>query len=281
MANNILNSTKTEVTTLAMCWKLKLRNKKVLGFTNHDKDIVIDDVLYIADSGFTSSAVASNSDLSVDNLDIQGIISNSIISEDDILSGLYDHAEIEVFMTDYLNPHTGIIKLRKGWFGEVKLSSSHFIVEVRGLLQSLDATIGELYSPNCRACLGDSQCCVDTELYRINDLHVTEIIDDQSFLFKANTQSEAKIQNNKMYLYGTVLFHTGKNAGHSIEIQYCDHQRICIMLPLPHAVSIHDAFSILPGCDKNISTCINTYKNAINFRGEPHIPSATKIKNNN
>jgi hypothetical protein len=26
------------------------------------------------------------------------------------------------------------------------------------------------------------------------------------------------------------------------------------------------------GCDKQFATCVNRFKNALNFRGEPHVP---------
>jgi hypothetical protein len=41
-----------EVTTLATCWKMTRRDATVLGFTDHDADIVFDSVTYKAATGF-------------------------------------------------------------------------------------------------------------------------------------------------------------------------------------------------------------------------------------
>ena len=53
------------------------------------------------------------------------------------------------------------MRLRRGWFGEVVLTEQGvFRIELRGLTQALSQRIGELYSPECRADLGDHRCRV-------------------------------------------------------------------------------------------------------------------------
>src|SRR5581483_8422547 len=86
-----------EVTTLATCWKLTRRDATVMGFTDHDQEIVFDGVTYQAATGFTPSSIQSTGSLAVDNLDVQGMISAGSIAEADILAGLYDFAEIAIF----------------------------------------------------------------------------------------------------------------------------------------------------------------------------------------
>ena len=77
----------SEVTTLATCWKLTRRDAFALGFTDHDSDIVLDGLTYQAASGFTPSAIASNSELAVDHLDVEGVLDNENITEEDIGPG--------------------------------------------------------------------------------------------------------------------------------------------------------------------------------------------------
>ncbi|MEO0810438.1 MAG: DUF2163 domain-containing protein, partial [Pseudomonadota bacterium] len=51
--------------------------------------------------------------------------------------------------------------MRRGWFGEVVLTEQGvFRTELRGMTQALQQRIGELYSPECRADLGDHRCKV-------------------------------------------------------------------------------------------------------------------------
>src|SRR5271170_5481060 len=150
-----------EVTTLATCWKLTRRDTTVFGFTDHDQDITFDSVTYVAATGFTPSAIQTTGSLAVDNLDVDGMLSSGSITEADILAGLYDFAEIEIFQVNYADLTQGSLYLRRGWLGEVTFYKQQFVAEVRGLTQSLSQTMGQLYSASCRATLGDSRCKIN------------------------------------------------------------------------------------------------------------------------
>ena len=44
---------------------------------------------------------------------------------------------------------------------------------------------------------------------------------------------------------------------------------------LPRApVEIGCRVELREGCDKRFETCVNRFANAVNFRGEPHLPGA-------
>src|SRR5262249_56713500 len=96
-----------------------------------------------------------------ENLEVEGMLSSGFITEADIMAGKYDFAEIEIFMVNYADLTQGALKLRRGWLGEVSISRQHFVAEVRGLAQRLSQTIGDLFSPSCRATLGDARCGVN------------------------------------------------------------------------------------------------------------------------
>ena len=147
-----------EVTTIATCWKLVRRDGALMGFTDHDQDIVMDGVTYKAASGFTPSAIHNTANLSVDNLDVEGMLSAGSITEADVMCGKYDFAEISIFQVNYRDLSAGKMDMRQGWLGEVALGKHAFVAEVRGLMQRLTFTIGDLYSASCRAALGDSRC---------------------------------------------------------------------------------------------------------------------------
>ena len=40
----------------------------------------------------------------------------------------------------------------------------------------------------------------------------------------------------------------------------------------PFAPAIGDLVEIREGCDKSLATCSGRFANAVNFRGEPHLP---------
>ncbi len=254
-----------EVTTLATCWKLTRRDNTVFGFTDHDIDIILDSVVYKAASGFTPSTIQNTASLSVDNLDIEGMLNDGSITEVDIMAGLYDFAEIEIFRVNYNDLTQGILKLRRGWLGEVSLAKQQFIAEVRGLTQRLSQTIGELYSSSCRATFADSRCKINASTYTVAGL-ITNVSSHQEFKDASRTEASG------IYNFGKITFTSGLNNGLSMEVkEFTSGGKVVLVLPMPYNVAIGDSYSMLQGCDKTLSTCTNQYNNVLNFRGEPYI----------
>ncbi len=272
---NISNELKThlagEVTTLATCWNLKRRDGTVLGFTDYDADLVVDAVIYKAATGFTPSAVQTTSSFAVDNLDIEGMLDSAAITENDITAGVYDYAEIEVFMVNYSDLSQGKMTLRSGWLGEISFSQNRFITEVRGLTQSLAQKIGSVFSPTCRALLGDSRCKVNLTAFKFN-VAVTGVVNNRVF-------SASSLANpTEFFSGGKVKFTSGANNGLEMEVKdYTASGNIAMVLPMPYNILIGDGFEITAGCDKNFNTCIAKFNNAANFHGEPHVPGMDKI----
>ena len=264
-----------EVTQLATCWKMTRRDAVVFGFTDFDKDITFESVLYKAASGFTPSAVASSASLSVDNMEVEGMISSGNITEADILAGKYDFAAIEIFLLNTADISMGALKLRRGWLGEISLHKQQFVAEVRGLAQRLSQTIGDLYSPSCRAALGDAKCKVSLPAHTVNGT-VTQLV--SSLTFRDSARSEA----SAIFSGGKVTFTSGANQGISMEVK--EYQRIgtaygeiSLVLPLPFPLSVGDSYQIIKGCDKTTATCFSRFNNIVNFRGEPHVPGFDRI----
>lgn len=260
-----------ECLTLAQCWKVTRRDGTVLGFTNHDADIAYDGQVYLASTGFVPSAVESQASMAVDNMDIEGMLDSDAISEADILAGLYDFAEIETFLLNYEDITQGIVQLRTGWLGEVQLDQQHFIAEVRGLSQRLSQHIGELYSPICRARLGDSRCKVDVENF--NETGAVDTVESASIISDTDRTEPAGTYDG-----GEIKFITGANNGITREVKFfLVNGVIQTALPFPFTIEQGDGYIITQGCDKSLATCANRFGNAINFRGEPHVPGLDKI----
>src|SRR3990170_2215626 len=87
----------TGATTLAWCWKVERRDGSILGFTDHDRDIVFDGVTFAAATGFTASEVVSALGLSVDNLEVEGALAAAAITEADLAAGVYYGATVELW----------------------------------------------------------------------------------------------------------------------------------------------------------------------------------------
>jgi hypothetical protein len=150
-----------ETTTLATCWRITRTDGVEFFFTDHDRDLDFEGNLYLASTGYSRTAIANDASLAVDNLDVEGVFDAAEITEQDLRAGLFDHAEVRVFLVNWTNLGQGALRMRRGWFGEVTLSEQGFFrTELRGMTQALSQRIGELYSPECRADLGDHRCRV-------------------------------------------------------------------------------------------------------------------------
>lgn len=156
-----------EVTSLATCWKIKRTDDTVFTFTAHDKplDIDIGDndgvATYVPTSSFNRSAIKNSDNLSVDNLDLTGVLSATDVDEVELRIGLFDYATVWIFFVNHQDLTQGVLKMRKGFLGETIITRNGFFqAELRGLTQVYSQNFIELYSTECRADLGDSRCKV-------------------------------------------------------------------------------------------------------------------------
>ncbi len=157
-------------TTLATLFRATRRDGEVFAFTDHDRDIVInvDDVAdtdnaltYDAETGFTRTSIVNTSKLSVDNMDIESILDTDGFLEKEVRAGLWDFAQIEVYMVNWDDVTMGVMQLRRGFIGEVSLRDEIYFAELRGMVQLLQQIDGDVYTPNCRADYGDAECGFD------------------------------------------------------------------------------------------------------------------------
>ncbi len=148
-----------EVTTLCSCWKIVRRDGQAFYFTDHDKDIVFEGNTYEAESSYDRTAIQSSSDFSVDNLDVAGIIDSEKITDQELRAGLFNRADVYIFILNWKDPSQGALKVRRGWLGEVSLlGNGTFQSEIRGLAQALSHNFIEVFSSQCRADFCDARC---------------------------------------------------------------------------------------------------------------------------
>jgi uncharacterized phage protein (TIGR02218 family) len=259
-----------EVTSLATCWRIKRRDGIVLGFTTHDRPLRINGVIYRAAAGFVPSSMASSNALDVDNLDIEGILADSALSRDDLLAGHYDLAEVDIFLVNWAAPEAGAVILKTGFLGDASLKDNDFTVEVRGLSQLLQTDIGDVYSPECRASLGDYRCKVRLGAFRVLGA-VTAVTDSETF--SDSTRSEA----DGWFDYGVLAWLTGANAGLECDVKTFAGGQVALAEPMPGNILIGDRYEMTAGCDKRFSTCRTKFANSRNFRGEPAVPGQDAV----
>lgn len=259
-----------ETTTLATCWNVTRKDEAVFGFTDFDRDLTIDGVVYEARTGYTRSAIQTISDLSVDNLDIESAFDSEAITAADLRSGFWDNAEVLIFLVNWAALSQGKIILKRGTIGQVEMKDNFFKAELRGLTQALSQQIGELYTPNCRADFGDARCKVDLAALTVAST-VTAASDRYGFTDTVRTEADG------YWDAGLLTWTSGANSGRKMEIRSFAAGVFELFLPMPSDIAVGDGYAVQPGCDKSFATCCVRYHNAVNFRGEPHVPGTDAV----
>lgn len=265
----LLADTAAETTTFSSVVRFARQDGLTLGFTDFDENIVYGGLTYLA-SSFSQTAIQTTASLSVDNLEITGILSSPFITEGDLMAGLWDHAQINIGVINRDAPAHGVIKQRKGFLGQVTANRGSFNAEVRGLMQILQQEYGRLYNAGCDANLGDARCSINLALFTFNGT-VTSSPNSRVIHNSADTQPTG------YYAGGVMEFLTGLNTGVRIEIQEFDAGVFSIYDSPPHPVLVGDTFKANKGCRKSVIAC-HEFSNVINFRGFPHVPGMDRFQ---
>lgn len=154
-----------DITTLAAAWLVTrtdgVKIRTTLGFA----DATIDDEtgdgpqLYASpDEGFKRHRIQNDAELNVGNTEILGIFNTLFFDETELRRGLFDHAEGRLFFYNYEDLTMGIIKILRAQFAKVITTDKGFFrTELRDLTALFGQGIGEVYSKDDRADLGDAR----------------------------------------------------------------------------------------------------------------------------
>lgn len=255
-------------TQLCTLWQLTRTDAVVLRLTDYDVAVVSDGYTWQPNGSTERTSVRLGSGLGVDNLDIAGIFQTGQITEADLLAGRYDYAELLVSI-GFANAALPSIPLAKGRFGEVSVDNGQYRVEVNGLAQALQASVGEATSAACRATFGDSRCGASLATWR-DTYTLASVTDARTLVLTGPSQISAPAT----YAQGLVEIMTGPAAGWQMEVKTWASGTLTLGLYLPLTVLpvAGNTVRVTAGCDKSLATCRDVFSNVINFQGEPHVP---------
>jgi hypothetical protein len=165
--SGLLSHLQNDTTSIATCWKVTLQGSpaQILGFTDHDNNLTVDGVTYLASTGFLPTAYETQTKMAVDNLQAQGFIDSELITEQDLLNGVWDFAEVEIFQVNFKSIGSGTDVLTKGHLGNISLERGKFEAELRGVANAFTQTRNKMYQPLCRVQFGSTECGVDVGYY--------------------------------------------------------------------------------------------------------------------
>lgn len=259
------------LTTVAHAWAIERKDGVVLGFTDHDRDLVFDGVTYRADTGLTALSLAQSTGLSVDNTEALGALSDLSIREDEIEQGRFDGAEVRAWLVNWTDVTQRWLQFR-GTIGELRRGDGGFQAELRGLTEMLNRPLGRVYQNPCSAVLGDENCQFDTLAagYSI-DLSVENVNGSRIFQWGVLdgydddwfTRGRLEIlEGPAAGLWGTIKRDRREGSTRTIELWE----------PIRAPITPGVATRLIAGCDKRSETCRNKFNNLLNFQGFPDLP---------
>ena len=266
-----------EINPIANCILIEKNNNKI-GFTSHDRNLLIDGTEYRAREAISPSAIEKKADLSVNNLEIESVISSSGISPEKIAEGFYNNAKVTIFVVDVTNlpatPEGGLV-LQKGIVGEISTTQNSYNFEILSEPDSLlDKKASKKISPLCPYEFGDANCGVDLANHTYNS----------SIVSFSGKNIEIADSFSASFQYGKIEVTSGLNAGltrYIIKVNSATNFQL--LNPFPYIFNGGESVNIVAGCQKTPTACKN-YNNYSRFGGFPadgnFMPGNDKIYNN-
>lgn len=258
------------VTTVCHAWALRRRDGVEMGFTDHDRDLSFEGVVFRAGTGLTAGALQGVTGLAVDNAEAVGALSDAGVREEDIRAGRYDGAEVRLWLVNWTDVTERLLRF-SGSLGEVVQEGGAFRAELRGLTEALNRPMGRVIQSGCDALLGDRRCgVVLADAAWSCEVVLTEVREQRVLVVAAPGYEVGWFQR------GTVRFLDGAAAGLSgtVKMEWADGGFLCVELweepGVPPAAG--DQVRLVAGCDRRAESCRGKFNNFMRFRGFPHVP---------
>lgn len=263
-------------TTLARAWRLTRRDGTVLGFTDHDRDLVFDAITHRAVTAFEASEMTVTAGLNVDASEVSGALVAPGLEEGDLAAGIYDAATVEQWVVDWTNVADRVL-MSVGVVGEVTREGPAFKAEVRSRTHVLAQEQGRLTASLCDARFGDHRCKADASGAGRKVLGSVAGVDGPRVLIPSGVGAIAE----GMLSRGTLRVMSGAGLGLSFDIaldQGLGALRRLTLWQVPmKPLAAGDQIELVVGCDKRFATCRDVFSNAVNFRGFPHLPGIEQV----
>ena len=251
-----------ELTSIALCWRLERADGAGIALTSHDRLIVRDDATFEPNPGMMPASITRSLGLDPDSSEVAGVLSSDALSEEDLALGRWDGATMQLTALDWDDLAGEPIALLGGEIGTIALNGDGFTADLIGAASKLNEPVCPATSPECRAQFGDKQCRVDLAGRAIP---VTVTASDGGTLTLASEVDDR-------FLLGRVRYMSGANCGLSSVVLAVSGATIQVRDAPRAAVEIGCRLELREGCDKRFATCVERFDNAVNFRGEPHLP---------
>lgn len=154
-----------------------------------------------------------------------------------------------------------LLNKQRGIISTILYNNNEVTLRFKNLFSILENKVGVYFSEKCRANFCDDKCGLERENFTISGK--IDTISSGGYLYDKNLI----ISDFNTFYEGKVIF---EKSGEEIGVVEAKDGYI-FLLSLPLFWEQGENYKLVQGCDKTLSMCSQTYKNAINFRGEPFI----------
>lgn len=270
-AEGLIEHLASGATTVCRVWAVTRKDGTVFGFTDHDRDLTFDGIVFRANTGLSASALQQSTGLSVDNSEAVGALNAASVTEDDLLAGRFDGARVQAWLVNWRDVADRFLQFT-GSFGEITRAGGAFRAELRGLSEALNQPQGRSYLKTCSAVLGDGKCRMNLGLpgYSV-EIPVEEVSEGRVFRFGTLGGFD-----DRWFEKGRARLLSGAGTG-AVGIVKTDRigavgRVVELWQPIHLRIAAGDTLRLEAGCDKAETTCRGKFNNFLNFRGFPHIP---------
>ena len=239
--------------------------------TDHVRDLTMGGHTYLTDSGYQFSGMASEADMAPGVMDLEGIASLAGMDYAQVVSGVFDGARVYAFATTWNSPVEDEEEIGVAIMGKTTIKDRRYVAEMMMLVDALNQSVGRTYTAGCQKRFGGQEtagCKVALGPLTVTGTvtHVTS-----ASVFRDSTRAEAA----DYFGDGYITFTSGDNAGlKPIEIKtHAADGTLTLHAPMPYAVQVGDAYSLVPGCRKRLEDCRDKWNNVANFGGFSFVPT--------
>lgn len=269
---NLLNS--SPYLCMVELFTITLTNGTILRYTSGDYTINVGGFNFVP-MPIESRQSKQSIGLSVDDLSIDLYYDGTervlgVTFPQAFRSGLFDYALVkheQVFMNTWqlVVSSKYCITIFVGRMDIDPTGRSKAEIKVKAFTELLNIQLPRLvYQPGCVNQLYDSNCKVDRESKKVI---LTVMAGSTQNKILCNLSQPAGYFNK-----GAIVGLTGENVGASMSVLSYTPGVVNLVWALPVLPNVGDTFSLVPGCDRSVTVCVNDFNNKANFRGTPFIP---------
>lgn len=251
------------LTTLAHVLLITLRNGRQIGFTTHDRPLIINGLTYSPNNSMIPTAAQTTLEAVGSNAEVTGYFSTDAITEIELMSGALDGALYTLALVNWQSPSLNsadCIILGSGKLGKLTADDQTYRVEALSLTEILKEDKQPRITTVCTAEFGDGRCNASLAAHTFN----ATVVDGDRYGVTLSdlTQANGWFDNGLLVL-----------GASQFRIKSWFDNRVEFTVPLFSALASGTVVQVISGCDKLAYTCRSKFSNIINYRGFPHLPN--------